>query len=501
MTVQPIIGRDTDLVTGPGHLALKKDNPNRMDSQGFVARGRDKTSQMIKRHGAFTRKLSLAVVDQAVFAGSNFLINLLLARWLFPEQYGAFVLAYSWFLLAQNIYDAIIIEPMVVNGAGKYADRLRSYFGFVFRHQIWVSLVFAVFLFLGGLAAHVFDSELVGAAVIATALMSPLLITRWLTRQPFYILAQPRNAVIGGILYLVLSLAGIAVLHTFPVIEQVPFGFTTLEQVRQGGFWWADATILNPVTTTLVMGAASLIAAVIVTVFFIKPDFNLKASTLNTREIVSAHWAYGRWASVERILAWIPSNIYYIVLPAIAGLAVSGGLRALSNLTMPVYMAMTSMYAIIFPSFVRTYTHGGLDALTKRVRVTIILMMTMTGIYCLILTLFGTQISNLLFAGKYDYLTTTAVMFTLGLGPVISAFTGAIDAALRAMGLVKYTFVAKVLPTALTMTVGLFLAAQFGILGANIGFIVTSLVHTGVLFLIVRRTRRNEQNTGAQTEG
>jgi O-antigen/teichoic acid export membrane protein len=180
---------------------------------------------------------------------------------------------------------------------------------------------------------------------------------------------------------------------------------------------------------------------------------------------------------------------------------VSGGLRALSNLTMPVYMAMTSMYGIIFPSFVRTYTQGGLDALSKRVRVTIILMMTMTGIYCVILTLFGTQISNLLFAGKYDYLTNTAVMFTLGLGPVISAFTGAIDAGLRAMGLVKYTFVAKVLPTALTMTVGLFLAAQFGILGANIGFIVTSLVHTAVLFFVVKRTRRNEQDSGAEAEG
>ena len=40
----------------------------------------------------------LAVADQGVFAVSNFLLNILLARWLAPADYGAFALAYSVFL-------------------------------------------------------------------------------------------------------------------------------------------------------------------------------------------------------------------------------------------------------------------------------------------------------------------------------------------------------------------------------------------------------------------
>ena len=35
-----------------------------------------------------------AIVDQALFALSNLLINVLLARWLSPREYGAFVTAY-----------------------------------------------------------------------------------------------------------------------------------------------------------------------------------------------------------------------------------------------------------------------------------------------------------------------------------------------------------------------------------------------------------------------
>ena len=41
---------------------------------------------------------------------SLFLVNVLLARWLGPEDYGAFVVAYSWFLLPENFYEAILVE-------------------------------------------------------------------------------------------------------------------------------------------------------------------------------------------------------------------------------------------------------------------------------------------------------------------------------------------------------------------------------------------------------
>ena len=40
-----------------------------------------------------------AIVDQALFAVSNLIINVLLARWLSPREYGAFVTAYVVLLL------------------------------------------------------------------------------------------------------------------------------------------------------------------------------------------------------------------------------------------------------------------------------------------------------------------------------------------------------------------------------------------------------------------
>ena len=57
--------------------------------------------------GKFARwvtKGGLAIVDQGLISGSNFLIGILLARWLMPEAYGAFALAFSVFLLLSYVY-------------------------------------------------------------------------------------------------------------------------------------------------------------------------------------------------------------------------------------------------------------------------------------------------------------------------------------------------------------------------------------------------------------
>ena len=41
----------------------------------------------------------LAVLDQGLISGSNFLLSILLARWLRADQYGAYALSFAIFVL------------------------------------------------------------------------------------------------------------------------------------------------------------------------------------------------------------------------------------------------------------------------------------------------------------------------------------------------------------------------------------------------------------------
>src|SRR5437868_2759264 len=82
------------------------------------------------RHG------SLAILGQALFAGSHFVVNVALARWLPPVEYGIFTLAYAVFLLFSMLYCACIYEPILVYGAGRHAGRFRDYINLVLRMNL-----------------------------------------------------------------------------------------------------------------------------------------------------------------------------------------------------------------------------------------------------------------------------------------------------------------------------------------------------------------------------
>ena len=55
-----------------------------------------------------------ALSDQALFALSNFGLNVMLERWLSPPEYGARSLAFSTCLLVGAFHTALFAEPMLV---------------------------------------------------------------------------------------------------------------------------------------------------------------------------------------------------------------------------------------------------------------------------------------------------------------------------------------------------------------------------------------------------
>jgi hypothetical protein len=70
-----------------------------------------------------------AILDQSLFAISNFALNLLLAHWLSPQDYGAFAAVFAVFLLIGTLHTGPLTEPMLVLGSGRYKNRLTEHLG------------------------------------------------------------------------------------------------------------------------------------------------------------------------------------------------------------------------------------------------------------------------------------------------------------------------------------------------------------------------------------
>jgi O-antigen/teichoic acid export membrane protein len=90
-------------------------------------RGQTEKGRFSGKFARWITKGGLAIVDQGLISGSNFLIGILLARWLMPEQYGAFALAFSVFLLLSYVYQSFLAEPQAVFSGSAYSGSLRGY--------------------------------------------------------------------------------------------------------------------------------------------------------------------------------------------------------------------------------------------------------------------------------------------------------------------------------------------------------------------------------------
>ena len=53
-------------------------------------------------------------VDQAVFALTNLVLNLLFAHWLTPAEYGRFGVTFSGFILLSVLHWFVVVEPLLV---------------------------------------------------------------------------------------------------------------------------------------------------------------------------------------------------------------------------------------------------------------------------------------------------------------------------------------------------------------------------------------------------
>ena len=95
-------------------------------------------------------KGGLALLDYGFYSGANFLLGILLARWMAPEQYGAYALAFSIFILVTFLYQALLLEPLSVFSGTTYRSNLRGYL----KSNLWLhwGISLAICLLLGGAA-------------------------------------------------------------------------------------------------------------------------------------------------------------------------------------------------------------------------------------------------------------------------------------------------------------------------------------------------------------
>lgn len=267
---------------------------------------------------------SFSIADQAIFAGSNFILNILLARWLGPADYGAFAVAFSVFIFLSGFQNALILEPMSVIGPVQYTQDLRRYLRVVFLLNTSVGLIVLFSLIAIGLFLKVFESSSV-SSFFGLAFGSPFILSFWLFRRVWYLKTKPQTSVIINIFYSILLFCSLFILHF--------------------------RNSLTSFSGFLILGMACAVGSLLSWLFYgyhFKTDSHSNEK-LHIKDVFSKHWGYGKWVVGSAFVFWLSGSIYVPLIGIFAGLESAGIMRALQNLVLPVNNIFTALSLPLLP--------------------------------------------------------------------------------------------------------------------------------------------------------
>ena len=404
-------------------------------------------------------KGGLAVLDYGLISGSNFVLGVLLARWLSPRDYGAYALVFSFFILVGFLYQCLLLEPLSVFSGTLFHQNLRGYLKTTLSIHWALSAVMCLVLGVAAVLTKVLGhSSLLAIALAGMTIATPFILAHALGRRGFYLKLSPGPAAFGSTFYCLLVIGGV-----FLVFHR----------------GW-----LSSFTAFLVMGLAALVSSLVMA---FQLNAALAPATAHVRlgSAWKKHWEYGRWALGTCVVGWIPNYIYVPLVSSFSGMAAAGELRALMNLAAPVLQTHAALSMLFLPYAARVQSEKGRANAASLNRRLAALFVAGSAAYWAILIPLKQPLFHWLYAGKYMESAHLIPLFALettiwsaSLGPAIL---------LRAMESPRSLFVANGAASLVAVLFGIPATRYFGLQGVIWSMICANFLYVVVAFVLFER--------------
>lgn len=398
-------------------------------------------NQLFQKLKAYSATI-ITLMDQALVSGGNFLIGILLARFLGIDSYGVFALLWMVVLFGKSINQAFITKPMLSLAPKKEPAAQTEYIGILHALEIGTAILMVGFVTVFLLMGQWFDITVPTATLYW---LVPVIVGLQMIYE-FYrkIMFVKQNVVAAFVLDILMY-----------SIQFVAFVYLYLQET------------LSITTALMGIGVAHVIVC-IVGFFHLN---NLKVNRTALKETIAHHYTYSKWLIGTAILQWFSGNFFIIVAGWLISPAAVGAVRIVQNvmgLTHVLFLAMENMVPV---KAALHYKEGGwiqletyLKYITKRVGIVV-------GGILLFLALFRTPIIEFLYGKEYIEYSYLVIGFCL---TYIFVFIGnPLRFALRTLEITKPIFVAYVLGAAFSVVLAYPLILYFELIGLLIGIFAT----------------------------
>ncbi|MET4290132.1 O-antigen/teichoic acid export membrane protein [Bradyrhizobium sp. LB8.2] len=311
-----------------------------------------------------------AILDQAIYAATNLMLQIGIARFSPPEELGAFAVSSTFFLAAAVIHQTCIVEPMFVFSAQRFRVQIASYHRRLI--QGW-SIAFGAGVAATGLTlaliAIVLQSPLpLSQSLVAFSLTSPVLLYFWLLRRMAFVLGRLDLAVLGGMVYGIALMSGL-------------------------GLAWKLSIFSSSVGIAL-SGIAAMLAAATIALLLKRP---LSAES-SPPDMLYQHVRYGRWAFGSEVVNWLIANGPLLILPLWFGLTASATFRVLNLLFMPLQQITAALNTL----YLRKITSNRSAQTNREFAVQASFLFLAACIYTIAVSVAGPHLLLLIFGNEYS---------------------------------------------------------------------------------------------------
>lgn len=396
-----------------------------------------------------------AIIDQALFALSNFTVNLGLARVLSETDYGAVAVAFTALYLVVTVLNALFLEPMQVLASGRFAEDARGYMRTMLVVLAGVSVTAVTAIEVMALLLRHGVGAAVSTALAGIGWVIPLMFLCLILRRAAFLLGRAGIAIAGGAAYMVLII-GIG----WPVAHLSVF------------------TI--PRAFALIAGSYAVVALGLISAMGLWPG---RAALAAARMIAREHLRYGRWSGGAVIVSWAAQNMPYLVLPAFAGLSASASYRAAANLFLPIGHSIGALTTVLLPALTRA--RGEPPRFRARLFEIVLLLGGGAALYGILVFLLRQPIFQLLYGGKYT--EALAILPFVACGLVCYGLSNAFSMASAAYERPERNFRASLISAVITLLVAPAAIIKLGLFGAAIGGIIGDAARTVALAIGLAR--------------
>jgi len=396
----------------------------------------------------------VTAADQIISSGSNFVIGVLVGSIAGARAFGAYMIAFTVWLVVVGAHRALLTEPLVITMGDPTGSRELGY-------GVHSEMVLGVVL--GGASASI-GAVLyaVGSRPIATALLMlapllPALLLQDYWRAMAFACHRPDRALLNDSVFVAFQIIAIG---------------GVVAAGRRTAPWFI-----------LAWGIGALAGAV---VGF--RQFRVAPHLRGGLGLLRSLWPVSRWQLADFATNFSADQLYLVVVVVTLGELQYGGLKAALSLMGPATVILLSGGNIGLPGAARALRQGGIDELVRFARRLTIGVASCIIAVGLVVFFFGNWALGHVYRKadfrQFGYLSRyVAVQYS------VSVFAFGAGIALRVARQTRRLWFARLAVTVLSLTTVLVLSRRYGLRGAGWAGVLTGVFNAVAVVMVFRQYR------------